>query len=174
MLSRSFGVTDSALANFFRILGETKVATGDLDSKLREIPGRHVTLLLQAETSTNDDPQIAAIKTQAVAAIGAGDYDRAEELLQRASDADLVAARHAQNAANRAQEAANRRFLNAAKSRADRAQLNLTRLRYAAAVQDFQAAADLVSSGDALVRSGYLNLNPGAGGLRRFGKSLIS
>lgn len=83
MLSRSFGVTDSALANFFRILGETKVATGDLDSKLREIAGRHVTLLLQAETSTNDDPQIAAIKTQAVAAIGAGDYDRAEELLQR-------------------------------------------------------------------------------------------
>ena len=49
MVSRLFGVTDAALTTFFRILGEKKVATEDLDAKLREVAGRHVTILKQAE-----------------------------------------------------------------------------------------------------------------------------
>jgi tetratricopeptide (TPR) repeat protein len=150
MVSRAFGVTDTALAAFFRILGENKVATEDLDAKLREIAARHLTLLKQAEASPEDDPQIAAVKKQAVAAIGLGDYGRAEGLLQRAFDADLAAAR-------RAQDAANKRFLTAAKTKADIAELKLTQLQYAAAVEDFREAADLVPSGEALVRSEYLN-----------------
>jgi len=150
MVSRALGVTDTALTTFFRILGENKVAMEDLDAKLREIAARHLTLLRQTEASSEDDPQIAAIKKQAVAAIGLGDYDRAEGLLQRAFDADLAAAR-------RAQDAANKRFLTAAKTRADIAELKLTQLQYAAAVEDFRGAADLVPSAEALVRSGYLN-----------------
>ena len=156
MLSRALGVTDTALANFFRILGENKVPTEDLDAKLREVATRHLTLLKQAEASTDDDPQVAAIKKEAVAAIGAGDYGRAEGLLQRAFNADLAAASRAQDAVSRAQETANKRFLTAAKTRADIAELNLTQLRYAAAAQDFQAAANLVPSGEPLVRSAYL------------------
>src|SRR5215475_12836564 len=69
LVSRQFGVTDAALTTFFRILGESKVATEDLDAKLREVAARHVTLLKQAEASTDDDPEIAAIKKQAAAAI---------------------------------------------------------------------------------------------------------
>jgi len=42
MLSRVFGVTDTAITTFFRILGENKVAPQDLDAKLRDIAGRHV------------------------------------------------------------------------------------------------------------------------------------
>jgi hypothetical protein len=95
MLSRAFGVTDAAVTKFFSILGENKVATEDLDAKLREVAARHLTLLKQAEASPDDDPQVAAIKEQAVAAIAAGDYGRAEGLLQRAFDADLAAVRRA-------------------------------------------------------------------------------
>ena len=51
------------------------------------IPDLDVTLLKQAESSADDDPQVAAIKKEAVAAIGAGDYVRAEGLLRRAFDA---------------------------------------------------------------------------------------
>jgi tetratricopeptide (TPR) repeat protein len=156
-VSRALGVTDSALTTFFRILGENKVATEDLDAKLREIAGRHLALLKQAEPSADDDPQVAAIKNQAVAAIGAGDYGRAGGLLQRAFDADLAAARRAQDVVRRVQDAADKRFLSAAKTRADIAQLSLTQLRYAAAAQDFQEAANLVPAGELLVRSGYLN-----------------
>src|SRR5262249_35673169 len=95
-VSRAFGVTDTALTTFLRLLGERKVATEDLDARLREVAARHLTLLKQAEPSPDDDPQVAAIKRDAVAAIGAGDYARAGELLQRAFDADLAAARRAQ------------------------------------------------------------------------------
>jgi hypothetical protein len=90
---------DTALTTFFRILGENKVATEDLDAKLREVAARHLTLLKQAEGSADDDPQVAAIKTEAVAAIGAGDYARAEGLLRHAFDADVAIARRAQDAA---------------------------------------------------------------------------
>jgi hypothetical protein len=156
-VSRSFGVTDTALTTFFRILGENKVSPEDLDAKLREVAARHLTLLKQAEPAADDDPQVAGIKKQAVAAIGAGDYGRAEGLLQRAFDADLAAARRAQDAVRRSQDAADKRFLTTAKTRADIAQLKLTELRYAAAAQDFQEAANLVPGGELLVRSGYLN-----------------
>jgi tetratricopeptide (TPR) repeat protein len=149
MLSRAFGVTDAALTSFFRVLGERKVATEDLDAKLREVAARHLTLSKQAEASPDDDPQVAEIKKEAVVALGVGDYVRAEDLLQRAYDADLAAAR-------RAQDAANKRYLTAAKTRADIGELKWTQLRYAAAAQDFQQAANLVPSGEALVRSRYL------------------
>src|SRR5215831_6205393 len=156
MVSRQFGVTDTALTTFFRILGENRVATEDLDAKLREVAARHLTLLRQTEGSADDDPQVAAIKKEAVAAIGTGDYARAESLLRRAFDADLATARRAQEAATKALEIANKRFLTAAKTRADMGELDLTQLRYADAAEDFQAAADLVPAGEPLVRSRYL------------------
>jgi hypothetical protein len=131
MISHAFGVTDTAVTTFFRILGETKVATEDLDAKLREIAARHLTLLKQAEASPDDDPEVAAIKKQAVMAIGAGDYRRAEKLLQHAVDADLAVGR-------RAQDAASKRFLTTAKTRADLAELKLTELHFTTAVENFR------------------------------------
>jgi hypothetical protein len=56
-LSQALGVTDTALTNFFRILG---VKPEDLDGKLREVAARQVTLLKEAESSADDDPQVAA------------------------------------------------------------------------------------------------------------------
>src|SRR5262249_46904202 len=118
--------------------------------KLRDIAGRHLTLLKQAEASTDDDPHVAAIKKQAAEAISNGDYSHAEELLQNAFNADLATAR-------RAQDAANKRFLTAAKTKADLAELKLTQLKYAAAIEDFREAADLVPGTEPLVRASYLN-----------------
>src|SRR6187431_928450 len=83
-LGQRFGVTDSAVANFFRILGESKVPTEDLDDKLREIAARHQSLLRQLESVPGADPQVDALKQSAVAAIAAGDYARAQALLDQA------------------------------------------------------------------------------------------
>ena len=77
-LARQLGVSDTALKNFFRILGEQKVPIEDLDAKLREIAARHLTLLKQVETLSGEDPQVDALKKAAVASIAAGDYARAE------------------------------------------------------------------------------------------------
>ena len=49
-LGQQFGVADTAVTNFFRILGEQKVPIEDLDAKLREVAARHVTLLRQVES----------------------------------------------------------------------------------------------------------------------------
>jgi tetratricopeptide (TPR) repeat protein len=69
----------------------------------------------------------------------------------------LAAARHAQDAANRQYlTAAKTRDLTTAKTRANLGELTLTQLRYAAAARDFQEAANLVPSAEPLVRSGYL------------------
>ena len=148
-LSRQFGVTDIAVTKFFRILGESKVAIEDLDAKLREIAAQHLTLLKQVETLSGEDPQVASIKKEAVAAIGAGDYPRAQALLEQAFDADLVAAR-------KAQDTANRRYVTAAKTKADLGQLKLSQLQYEAAAREFQAAADLVPASEPLIRAQYL------------------
>jgi hypothetical protein len=97
-LAQKYGVTDAALTHFFLILGEKQVATTDLDAKLREIAGRHLTLLSQATPRVGDDPQVAALKNKAVEEINAGHYVDAESLLQQASEADLAAVRSAREA----------------------------------------------------------------------------
>ena len=148
-ISRQFGVTDTAVTNFFRILGANKVAIEDLDAKLREIAARHLTLLKQTETQGGDDPQVAALKKEAAGAIGAGDYARAQTLLQQAFDADLAAAR-------KAQDVANQRYVTAARTKAEQGQLKLTQLQYAAAAEEFKTAADLVPAGEPLIRAEYL------------------
>jgi tetratricopeptide (TPR) repeat protein len=136
-LGQKFGVTDIALTSFFRILGEKQVETSDLDTKLREIAGRYLTLLKQAESVSGFDPKAAALKTKALAEIKAGHYAAAESLLQRAVEADLAGLRSAQ-------EALDNRYLAAAETKAVFAQLKLTQLQYAAAAQAFKEAADLV------------------------------
>ena len=149
-INRSFGVTDTALTAFFRILGENKVAAEDLDARLREIAGRHLTLLKQAEAFADDDPQVAALRKDAAAAITAGDYGRAETLLLQAFDADLAAV-------HGAEAVFNQRRLAAAKTQAALAELKLTQLQYPAAADALREAADLVPPAEALVRAQYLN-----------------
>ena len=162
-LAQRFGVTRMALTKFFRILGERNVSVEDLDAKLREIAAHHLTLLKQAEPVLGEDPQVEALKKAAFTSIGAGDYARAQALLEQASEADVVAARKAQDAVNKAREAvdkaqdiANRRLVTAAKTKADLGQLKLTQLQYGAAAQEFEAAADLVPASEPLIRALYL------------------
>ncbi|HEX5079118.1 MAG TPA: tetratricopeptide repeat protein [Geminicoccaceae bacterium] len=148
-LSQRFGVSDMAITTFFRTLGERKIPIEDLDSKLREIAARHLTLLKQIESLSGDDPQVEALKKDAVVAIRVGNYARAETLLLQAFDADLVAAR-------KAQDAANSRFVTAAKTKADLGELKLSQLQYEAAAREFQTAADLVPASELGLRAQYL------------------
>ncbi len=118
-------VTESALASFFKILEEQQVAPGDLDSKLREIAAQHKELLARV-----GDNQAAK------QAIDAGDYAKAEELLE-----DI--ARH--------------HSLAAAEAHADNARLQRVQLRYAKAAAYWQKAAVLLPEESQKERSRYLN-----------------
>src|SRR5262249_30175451 len=90
------------------------------------------------------------LKKEAIAAIGAGDYGRAETLRQRIFDTALAAAQ-------RAQEATDKRFLAAAKAKGDLGELKLAELQYAAAAEDFRRAAALVPATEPLIKAEYLN-----------------
>jgi tetratricopeptide (TPR) repeat protein len=149
-LIRDFGVTDTALANFFRILGEKKVAQEDLDAKLREIAAKHLALLKNTEPLPSDEPGTQARKKEAGAAIAAGDYARAEKLLTQTVDAQLAAAKEAQDKADQYR-------LAAAETKADVGELKTVQLQYDAAADAFREAAALVPATKPMARAEYLN-----------------
>jgi len=87
------GVTDAALANFFKILEQEKVAPADLDKKLREITGSYKKLL-----EGSDDPEVNTLLRQARESIEGKnaqgnsvtiDFAKAEALLQQAELREL-------------------------------------------------------------------------------------
>jgi hypothetical protein len=150
-LSQKLDVTEPALKRFFSILKEQEVPTEQLAEHLAKIADRHKSLLAEvAAFRGEDDPEIANLTTQAEAAIKAGRYEAAKELLTRAKDADIAASR-------RHVEAAERRRLRAAEKAAALGNLANTRLDYAAAMAAFVEAADLVPESAPPVRAEYLN-----------------
>jgi tetratricopeptide (TPR) repeat protein len=154
-LSKQLGVTESALENFFRILDRENVPADDLDATLRKIARRHLSLIADLRRVAAAEPEVQGLKDEALAAIQAVDYDRAESLLRQAEEADLDGAR-------RAQAEAERRLLSAAETRAQRGEVQLTQLKYPEAARHFAAAADLVPAGHPRVRAAYLNRAGGA------------
>ena len=156
-LSTEIGVRKPAVESFLRILGEAQVPVEALNEKLAEIAQRHMDMLERwSVLEEEDDPAIRERTDVAKAAIDAGDYDRADELLAEAEELDLVAARQAQELEVQARAAANRRFLAAAAKRAKRGELRLTRLDYPGAAGHFKAAAELVPAEETLVLANYL------------------
>ncbi len=137
-------VTDSALRSFFTILEEQQVSLNDLDSKLREIAGQYKELLLRIETVQSEDPQVVKLKLEAKQAIEAGDYAKAEELLNQAEARDV-------EAIEQLEASAKQRRISAATSCADNARLQEVQLRYA-------KAATVLPQDSRKERADYLNV----------------
>jgi tetratricopeptide (TPR) repeat protein len=135
-LSRQLGVTDAATRRFFAILGERQVPTEQLPERLAEIAQRHKALLQRTETIVSPDARVTELKTDAWVAIQAGDYDRAEGLLNEAKAQDLAAI-------ERQQAVLDARKLSAADAAARNGALMMTQLRYAAAAQYYDEAVRL-------------------------------
>src|SRR5271168_3304593 len=76
------------------------------------------------------------------------DYDRADELLSKAEDAQDRSLPGAEALEREAHEAASRLRHGKAATRAERGELSLTRLDYIQAAQHFQSAASLVAGED--------------------------
>jgi len=61
----NLGVTDAALANFFKMLGQNKVDRADLDKKLREIAENYKKWSEDAKLLDSDDPKVKELLRQA-------------------------------------------------------------------------------------------------------------
>ena len=149
-VSGELGVTQAALASFFKILEKQKVAPEDLDSTLREFAKRYQQLEEDLKGFTSEDPEVAALREQAHTALEAGDFGRAERLLNEASAKDLAAA-------ERQESMAKQRRLSAAQSKANNGGLKWTQFAWEAAEYYRQAAA-LVPAEAETQRAEYLNL----------------
>ncbi|XCN73680.1 MAG: tetratricopeptide repeat protein [Candidatus Electrothrix aestuarii] len=142
-------ITDLALRNFFKILEEQQIPRDDLDAKLREIAATHKDLLTRLATVQSEDPEVQRLKQEAKQAIEAGEYDKAEELLNQAEALDL-------KAIEKMEKTAKQRRISAATTNAEQAKLQEVQLRYAKAAEYWQKAAALLPEGENKDQAYYL------------------
>jgi tetratricopeptide (TPR) repeat protein len=138
-LAGELGVTQSALTSFFKILEQQQVAPEDLDHTLRQIATSYKDLHVRLQHFTSDDPTVLALEQQARDALEAGEFARAEALLNEASAKDLEAAQELQDVAAS-------RLRSAAASRAANGDLKRTQLAYAEAMGYYRQAVDVVET----------------------------
>jgi hypothetical protein len=141
-------LNEKALKSFFQTVGERDVPIEQLGKKLLEIAGRYRELLAQVRPNPDDGAKTAEIKNAASQALEAGQFDRADELLdqlQKAQDAELES-----------------RQLQRASTSAERGQLAMTRLQYRNAARYFAEAAKHLPAEHNEIRLSYLDREAGA------------
>ena len=148
-LSKELGIAESAVENFLRILEQGKIPKQDWDRKLREIAVSHKKLQADMSLLQSDDQQVRDLIHQAKAAIKQGQYAQAEQLIGKATQLDLKAAKAMQ-------QKAEKRFLSAAASFHQNGELQLLQIRYQAAEDYFRQAVETVPQNHPLVHAKYL------------------
>lgn len=150
-MAEELGVTKAALTSFFKILEQKSVPPEDLDSKLREIAQSYKELRAQLQTFTADDPTVVTLQQAVDKALEAGDFPRAEALLQEARAKDI-------QAAQQLRETATKRQRSAAATTAVLGALKMTQVAYAEAASYYRQAAELVSEASGEMLATYLNM----------------
>ncbi len=148
-----------AVQGFLKILKEDEGPIEQLPAKLTLIAQRHVSMLEHLAALDPEDPEAQSHIDEAREvlrqAASTKDYDRADELLFTAEDAQDRSLREAEALEREAHEAARRLRRGKAATRAERGELSLTRLDYLQAARHFQAAASLVASEDLNLKLDY-------------------
>ncbi len=156
-IKKELDVSDAVLTSFFKILEQGKVPREDWGVKLPEIAFRYKELLQRFESVTSDDPQVKSLKEQAGQAIKAGEYDRAEDLLNQAKKRDRAAIATLKSSIAEQQAALEQRQLSEAQSCVSQAELQEMQYRYEKAAQYFQEAAAALPEGHEAERAYCLN-----------------
>ena len=149
-----------AVLGFLKILKEDEGPIEQLPTKLTLIAQRYVGMLerLAALDPEDADAQGYIDEAREVLrqAASTKDYDRADELLSKAEEAQDRSLRGAEALEREAHEATSRLRRGKAATRAERGELSLTRLDYLQAAQHFQSAARLIAGEDLDLKLGYL------------------
>uniref|UniRef100_UPI0040564479 hypothetical protein n=1 Tax=Candidatus Electrothrix sp. TaxID=2170559 RepID=UPI0040564479 len=148
--AEELGETKQIIEGFLGILLEQEVPPDQWKAKLREIAATHKELLARLATVQSEDPEVQRLKQEAKQAIEAGEYTKAEDLLNQAEALDL-------KAIEEMEKTARQRCISAATTNADQAKLQEVQLRYAKAAEYWQKAASLLPEGEKKDRIYYLN-----------------
>ena len=163
-IAKQLGVTEAALNSFFKILEQRAIPPEDLDSTLRTIAERYKALDEKLKTFASNDSTVQALKEQARQALEAGKFDRAEQLLNEASEKDLQAIQQIQQSTEELEAIiqknkaiVRKRLLSAAASKAENGDLKYTQLAYMEAAAYYRQAAELVPTDEQSILAEYLN-----------------
>ena len=165
-LSKRLGVTEDATKTLLRIVGEQDVPLERLSETLNRVANDYKRLQGQAAALNPDNAIARDLVTQAKAAIDAGQFERAHDLLHEAKQAQLAAAQQARKLREQAEAAEDAQMLGAANATAVEADIALTEGNYRQAAELFGEAAGYVPSGHArrapevLSRSSRCTLSP--------------
>lgn len=133
-LQKMAGVTEVIMRAFLVILGEANVPEEKWSEKLVEMAQRHKGLLAKITPEAGDNPSLQALTGEVAAALTAGRYEQADDIMSRIlaqQDKGLESGQQA-----------------AAKTEAELGELALTRLRYQEAAGHFAAAARRLPPGE--------------------------
>lgn len=166
-LSKKLGVTEDATKTLLRIVGQQDVPLERLSETLNRVANDYRRLQAQVAVLDQQNPAARRQILQASAAIAAGDFARARDLLRSATLAQIAAAQQARQLGEQARAAESAQFSGAAASTAAQGDLALTEVHYREAADLFGQAAELVppdrlddavdyrkSQADALYREG--------------------
>ena len=119
VISKTLGVTEDAAKTLLKIAGEQpNVPDEKLAEVLTKIADDYKRLKATAAALTPDNPTAQALVAQANAAIKAGHFTHAHDLLHQATQAQIAAAEEARKLRDQAQAAADAEMLGAASSTA--------------------------------------------------------
>ena len=156
-LQDKYGATKSLIRNFIKTLKKENVSPADFEKKLEEIAQHYQALVQRLESFTPQDPETNKLKEAAQAALKKGEYDKAEKLLNKASDRDKAVADQLEKEMEKMQAAFTQRRLSAAAGKASNGDLQMTQLKYAGAAAYFEEAVNLVPDREEEVLIDYLN-----------------
>ena len=132
-LSKKLGIAETALKRFFLDVTDKQIPVEEWPEKLKDLAVRHRELSDRLSRYDGNDPVIAELKAKAKMAIDAGGYRAADRHLAMAELRDL-------EIAEEMIETADKRFLAAAETRAERAETALLRFGYLEAAKHFEQA----------------------------------
>jgi hypothetical protein len=110
-LAAKLGVTSSAVAEFFKILGEQNVPEEKIPARLIEVATHFAQTRDELAALEPDDPHVAELAHSAKQALDNGRLAEADGLLDQAKEAELAAFRQARELREKAQEAEDRHAL---------------------------------------------------------------
>ena len=158
VISKTLGVTEDAAKTLLKIAGEQlDVPDEKLAQVLTKIADDYKQLKTTVAALNPANPTAQALVAQANAAIKAGDFTHAHELLRQAAQVQIAAAQEARKLRDQAQAAADAEMLGAASSTAAEGDVALTEVRYEQAADLFKQAAALVPPGHADKAANYLD-----------------
>jgi tetratricopeptide (TPR) repeat protein len=159
-LADQLHTSSEAVRGFFKILQQEDVPVEQLQMKLTLIAQRYVHMLERLNALDPEDADAKGYIDEAREVLrragSAKDYDRADDLLSQAEEAQDRSLRRAEALEHEAHQAAIRLRRGKAATRAERGELSLTRLDYLQAAQHFQSAANLFAEEDINLKLGYL------------------